>query len=283
LFRSSNEVSPKMFKPLSHYRQKLTEKGISGIIVGRWRWYKQAFEMDNWVIGKLIELSGNKVTVDGITLSVDNPLVTTRHKSSLYFGIYEIPERELARRYVDPSLPLVEIGGSIGGVACTINKLLINPSNHVVVECNPLVLPTLEQNRDLNGCKFAIEPFALAYGSDTISFIVDVDHFMLGSLHGTSGKEATVPTITLKRIVEKYGFQTINLISDSEGAEVEMVENERDLFRYRVKCFILETHENLRGRQPIARTLSALSDLGFQIEEQDEGKDVFAMTNRHLL
>ena len=29
---------------------------------------------------------------------------------------YEIAERELARRYIDPSLPLVEIGASIGGV-----------------------------------------------------------------------------------------------------------------------------------------------------------------------
>src|SRR5664279_318989 len=238
--------------------------------------------MDNWVIGKLVELSGNKITVQGITLAVDNPLVTTRHKSSLYFGIYEIAERELAQRYIDPSLPVVEIGGSIGGVSCTTNRLLVNPSDHVVVECNPLVVPTLRQNRDINRCKFSIEPFALAYGSDTISFNIAVDHFMLGRLHGTDGKQVNVQTITLKRILEKYGFKTINLISDSEGSEVEMVENESELLRNHVKCLILETHEELRGREPIARTLSALNDLGFQIQEQDEKKDVFAMINRHL-
>ena len=266
---------------LAHYRQKLAEKGFSGIIAGRWRWYKQSFQMDNWVIGRLIELSGNKISIQGVTLSVDNPLVTTRHKSSMYFGIYEISERKLARRYIDPSLPIVEIGGSIGGVACTTNKLLIYPSDHVVVECNPIVLPTLERNKILNNCKFSVEPFALAYGSNTISFAIDLDHFMLGSLARTDGKQVTVQTITLKRILDKYCFKIINLISDSEGGEVEMVEHEPDLLRQHVKCLILETHEQLRGREPITKTLSVLNDLGFQIQER--GENTLAMINRHLL
>jgi FkbM family methyltransferase len=270
-----------MINSLTHYRQKLAEKGLSGIIVSRWRWYKQSFQMNNWAIGKLIELSGNKITLQGVTLSVANPLITTRHKSSMYFGMYEISERRLAKRYIDPSLPIVEIGASIGGVACTTNKLLVNPSDHVVVECNPLVLPTLEQNKNLNDCKFAIEPFALAYGSETISFTIDTDHFMLGNLTRADGKQITVQTITLKSILEKYGFETINLISDSEGTEVEMVEHEPDLLRQHVKCLILETHEQLRGREPIAKALSALNDLGFQIGER--GENTLAMINRHLL
>jgi len=270
-------------KPISHYRQRLAEKGFSGIIASRWRWYKLAFQMDNWIIGRLIELSGNRISIDGITLSVDNPLIMTRHKSTMYFGLYEVGERELAKRYIDPALPTVEIGGSIGGVACSTNRLLLNPSNHVVVECNPLVLPTLQKNKDLNGCKFAIEPTALAYGSETISFTIAMDHFMMGSLHGNDGNKVTVQTITLKRILDKYGFKTINLISDSEGGEVEMVENESDLLRHHVKCLVLETHEKERGRDLIAKTLSALLALGFEIQEQDEEeKDVLAMINRHL-
>ena len=272
-----------MVKTLSHYREKLAEKGLSGIIASRWRWYKLAFQMDNWVIGKLIELSGNRVTIDGTTLSVDNPLIMTRHKSTMYSGIYEVGERELAKRYIDPALPTVEIGGSIGGVACTTNRLLLNPSDHVVVECNPLVLPTLQKNKDLNECKFTIEPFALAYGSETISFTIAMDHFMMGRLNGNGSRTVTVQTITLKQILAKYGFETINLISDSEGGEVEMVQNEFDLLRHHVKCLVLETHEKERGRKLIAETLSKLSDLGFEIQDRDDEKqDVLAMINHHL-
>jgi FkbM family methyltransferase len=161
--------------------------------------------------------------------------------------------------------------------------LLLNPTKHVVIECNPLIIPTLEQNRAINGCHFAIEPLALAYGSDTVSFTVATDHFMLGRLKGVGGKEVTVSSITLERILDKYGFEIINLISDSEGSEIEMVENEPDLLRRHVKWIILETHDEERGSEPIARMLSALDDLGFQIQERGEEKNVLAMFNRNLV
>lgn len=57
----------------------------------------------------MVELTGNTVRLDDITLSVDNPLVTTRHKSTLYFGIYEVGERELTKRFIDRSIPTIEI------------------------------------------------------------------------------------------------------------------------------------------------------------------------------
>jgi FkbM family methyltransferase len=271
-----------MSNALTHYRQKIAEKGLGGIIAGRWRWYKLAFKMDNWAVGKFVELSGNRVRIEGVTLSVDNPLVTTRHKGSLYFGIYENFERELSQKYIDRSLPVVEIGGSIGGVACITNKLLTDPTAHVVVECNPLVLPTLEKNRDINRCGFAIEPFALAYGSHMISFSIATDHFMLGRLQSSGDQQVTVGTITLKTILEKYRFKTINLISDSEGGEVEMVENEADLLRDHVKCLILETHEAERGPDLIAKTMRTLNEIGFEIQDRKKDEHVFAMVNRHI-
>jgi FkbM family methyltransferase len=267
-------------KPLSHYRQRLAEKGVSGIIASRWRWYKTSFQMDNWVIGRLIELTGNKIKLDGIKLYVDNPLVNTRLKSTLYFGIYEIEERALIKRYVDSTLPTVEIGASIGGVACITNRMLCDPAAHVVVECNPLVLPTLKKNKGVNGCAFSIEPYALAYGGDTISFSIAMDHFMKGRLDGDGGHKVTVSTITLRHIIDKYGFKVINLISDSEGGEVEMVENEADLLRKHVKYLILEIHEAERGREAIERTLCTLGDLGFEIQERQSV--TVAMMNRHL-
>jgi FkbM family methyltransferase len=266
-------------KPLAHYREKLADKGVAELIAGRLRWYKQRFEMDNWYVGRLVELTGNCVRVDGVKLSVDSPLVTTRHKSTLLFQIYEMEERALTKRYIDPDLPTVEIGGSIGGVACVTSKLLRDPAAHVVVECNPLILPTLEKNRKLNGCEFVIEPFALAYGADTISFAVAPDHFMKGGLYG-DGPQVEVKTIMLRDIVEKYGFKVINLISDSEGGEVEMVDHDADIMRDRVKWFIVETHPAERGEATIAAMVSKLESLGFVTKEVQV--DVLALRNTNL-
>ena len=41
-------------------------------------------------------------------------------------------------------LPVVELGGSIGVVACVTNRLLKDRKAHLVVEANPLAIPHLE-------------------------------------------------------------------------------------------------------------------------------------------
>ena len=96
---------------LARYQRKLQEKGLREIISGRWRWYKQSFQMDNWCIGRLVELCGNRVPFNGITLDLDNPLIPTPSKSTLLFGIYETAELDLTRRFIDRSIPTVELGG----------------------------------------------------------------------------------------------------------------------------------------------------------------------------
>lgn len=269
-----------MPKPLSHYRQRLAEKGLSGVIASRLRWYKQSFQMDNWLVGKLVELFGNTITVQGVRLSVDNPLITPRYKSSLYFGIYEIYERKFTTRYIDRSLPTIELGGSIGGVACITNRLLENPKRHVVVECSPIILPTLKKNRERNACQFTIEEAALAYGAEQVKF--SVNDFMCGRIDPAGKRQVTVAATTLGKLLDKHGFDVINLISDCEGTEVEMLENEREVFRNRVKHLVMETHRSERGDVAIEKTLSALGALGFEIQDQDEKATVFAMVNRHL-
>jgi FkbM family methyltransferase len=280
LLNPSRTRRREVIKSLAHYQNQLREKGPKRIIVDRWRWYKTSFQMDNWAIGRVIELTGNTVTLDGIKLRLDNPLVSTRHKSSIYFGMYEIEERDFSKRFIDRTLPTIEIGGSLGGVACITNKLLANPYRHVVVECNPIMLPTLTHNRNLNECTFFIEPCAIAYGTDSVSFSIS-DHFMLGGIHA-DGRKITVPATTLADLMRKHGFETINVITDCEGAEVEIVENELDLLRQRVAWIIMEAHEKERGTEAIAKMFSSLESAGFEIVARDPEKLVFALRNRAL-
>jgi FkbM family methyltransferase len=264
---------------IAHYRQKLRDRGIRNLIAGRLSWYKLRFQMDNWWIGRLVELTGNRVNLGGVKLSLDNPLVRTMHKSSIYFGIYEIEERELSARHINRSLPTIEIGGCIGGVSCTVSKLLQNPTAHVVVECNPVLLPTLEYNRQLNGAQFTIEPYAIAYGAETISF--GIDDAMMGSALRRQNQQVTVPTTTLRKLVDKHGFDLINLISDCEGAEIDLIDNEPDTLRDRVKWFVAEVHPEFVGPDKVAKMMTDLGRLGFQVRSNSR-RNVIAFENTFL-
>src|SRR6266446_8624399 len=96
-----------------------------------------------WIYGKVVERRGNTVQVDGCIFSLDSPAITTASKSKFMFNQYERPEREAVRRFVDPAMPVVEFGGSIGVISCLTNRKLVAPDRHVVVEANPALVPLL--------------------------------------------------------------------------------------------------------------------------------------------
>lgn len=223
------------------------------------------------LVGRLVELGGNQVTIEGLPFSVDNGLISTRQKGLLEVGLHEAGEIVLARQYVGTELPVVELGGGIGVVSCIVNRRLIRPEDHVVVEANPDLIPTLEVNRRLNRCGFRIRNVALAYGGEEAALAID--SFVTSRIGGV-GRHARVSTVTLASLLEESKFERINLIVDIEGAEVDLVEREGQLLARRARTLIVETHPHFAGPEPTARMLAALRALGFA--ELARVRDVFA-------
>ncbi len=238
------------------------------------------------LVGRLVELGGNRVSIEGLDFSVDNTLITTREKGRLDVGLHERGEIALARRYVLTDLPVVELGGGIGIVSCIINRLLTRPADHLVVEANAELIPTLEVNRRLNGCRFRIRDVALAYGSEQV--VLAVDSFAASRIGGT-GRRVVVPTATLASLLAETAFQRINLVVDIEGAEVDLVEREGPVVARHARVLIVETHPKVAGAEPTDRMLAALRTLGFaQVARvgdvfafEHEGEGVWQRLARH--
>src|SRR5262249_49486186 len=91
-------------------------------------------EREHRWIGLLVVCAGNVVRVDSCTFLVSHRAIPTASKSLFLLGGYERAERDILKAYLDRSRPVVELGGSVGVVACVTNKLLRNPREHVVVE-----------------------------------------------------------------------------------------------------------------------------------------------------
>lgn len=230
----------------------------------------------HWLIGRLVELGGNRVTVAGLTFSLDNPLITTRQKSLFYLGAHEVPEIELAHRHLDGELPVIELGGGIGVVSCIINKMLKRSQEHLVVEANTALLPTLEENRRLNRCAFQIRNVALAYGGGEA--VLSVDSFATGRVGTHATRHLIVPATTLADLLRETGFARIDLVADIEGAEVGLVEREGPLLQRHVRTLILEAHARFAGVEATARMLASIRALGFA--ELGRSRQVHAFRNR---
>ena len=219
---------------------KLRTDGPKQILIRRWFRYKKYWTINNYVFGKLVELMGNRVNIGALRFSVDNSQITTREKSAFFFGKWEQPERQAVNSYLRSDLPVVELGGCLGVVSCHINKKLERPEQHVVIEANPGILPTLEKNRELNNCKFVVRHAALGYGSSNV--VLHLAKFGDNSLTPISDNIIEVPAVSLETILEDTGFETVSLVMDIEGAEVDLLEREIDVLKKSVGTLIFELH-----------------------------------------
>lgn len=249
----------------------LREQGWSGlfrIMIGKrnaWlgkirKWWQRN---DHWLVGKLVELQGNWVKVDGCTFYVKSPFISTSLKSRFLLNRYEKPERD-ALAYLNPAVPIIELGAGIGVISCLANKRLIQPDRHIVVEANPFLLPLLYKNRERNSCQFMIINAAIGYGQKTTRLYLQRE-FIDSNIFSGDGREIVLTTTTVAQIADTFGFDHCALICDIEGAEVDLVSRESSFLDHCVDFVIFEIHETtgkIRNDQMIAE----LQHLGFSIQ-----------------
>jgi FkbM family methyltransferase len=243
----------------------LRRQGIGAVWVRAGWYYRRWRTSDNWWLGRLVELRGNIGRLDGCTFDLSHPAIGTAQKAGFFWGNYEDGERQALRHIPADGLPVIELGGSIGAMACVSSRHFGNPAQHVVVEANPNLMPVLRRSRDLNGCRFEIVHAALAYGGDEVTFHVH-PKFVKSSLLALDGQAAAVrvPAVTLGGLLDRFGFKRLNLFCDIEGAEVALFDHEFDLVAARVKYLSLEIHPYLTGAEAVESLLARLAGAGFR-------------------
>ena len=268
----------RMLRKLRTAARVYRENGLTGL------WTALHRERPTWpngwrerLKGAFVELRGNVAVIEGSRFSFDSPVIPRHVKGHVASDRYEQPERKALRHFLNPGLPVVELGGCIGVVACLTNKRLRLPEHHVVVEANPDLIPLLERNRDQNGCRFTIVHRALAYGAERVTFHRNIIFLAsnVGGIYGESPTETTtVQTTTFGDLLARFGFDRCTLVCDIEGAECSLVEHEADVLRARVATLMIEVH---RAALPDAtsRMLQTLQRLGFQERFCESGTYVF--------
>lgn len=231
-----------------------------------------------WYIGRALTVLGRSSGIDGLDIELPaqaSPVV----RGLLWLGKYESAERYAVARFLPRDVPVVELGGSAGVVACLINRLQSEPGAHVVVEANPLVIPTLERNRQANSCRFKTVNCAIAYAGALASF--DVSEGFLASAVRESPDDHTlqVPAMTLAELVAGEGFEAFSLVCDIEGAEADLVTREGATLQ-KAAALIMEIHPAVLGSEGVTRLSAELTALGFS-REWSFGNVSFLLNRSH--
>jgi FkbM family methyltransferase len=237
-------------------------------IIRRLNWYRGRFQVNNPIVGRAIEILGDRVRMDGLTYSVATPQITRGHKSTLAFGLHEMEERALIRRWMPRNLPVLEFGGGLGVVSCLANSKLLDPKKHIVVEANPAMIPILEQNRDLNNRQFQILNKAIAYDCDQVELNVDSE-FVGSSVKDLSfEKTALVQATTVRQLLDQSDFDRAGIICDIEGVESDIISREMAELASRIDFIMAEMHPNILGAAVVSNLLHYLLDIGFSLKQK---------------
>jgi hypothetical protein len=120
----------------------------------------------------------------------------------------ELPEQQLAVKYVQPSAKVLELGANVGRNTMVIASILEDDRNLVTLDCNKNFIDLLTFHRNINRMRFHIECAALSYRP---LLIEDWDTRVV------SQSESNVNCVTFDYLRDKY-FDFDTLVADCEGA-----------------------------------------------------------------
>lgn len=178
--------------------------------------------------------------------------IPMRHAVDMYRQLvrqtYEADEVELVRSHVPPDRPVVELGASLGIVSTVVRSFLQPEVPMICVEAHPGLLATAEKN------VAAYDPFgrtkflhrAIDYHSETVRFSTGLNAHanskITGDVPDAADGFAIVKAIRLGDIVHGMGGgRGLTLISDIEGAEWDVFEQDRDALQH-FDTAVVETH-----------------------------------------
>lgn len=216
----------------------------------------------------LAELAIRPTRVWGLTFELPRGVVRRRTRRRIRRGSYEQPEARAVAALVDPSVPMLELGGGTGVLSCLIASLLPPTTPHVVVEGNAHAFSMLERNRDRNGFDFEAVHGMVDYPRSGDPAKAGARAWGPGHQVRATDASAGRP-VTLRGLLEERGWDRCNLLMDIEGAEVGLIEAEAEILRDRVASLVVELHPKEGGPEVAAATLRRILDTGLELVSID--------------
>jgi FkbM family methyltransferase len=157
------------------------------------------------------------------------------HGSIIRHMHVEREEQEQASAYITEDCVVLELGARYGTVSCTINKMLSNLNNLVVVEPDSRVWTALETNMKLNSCDFHI---VKGFISNVSLDLVQPDNDPYGTTAVKLTNESSlgdsqqpkIPSYTLEYIQTKYNVKFNTLVADCEGFLEQFLDENPELY-----------------------------------------------------
>lgn len=170
-------------------------------------------------------------------------------RSSIIFGVYELPERRLIKKWLPARVPCIELGASIGIITREIGAKLDKETPLVAVEAVPSLADHVRENLRVSRCPVncRVVQAAVWYDGEEVAFDRGTANIE-GRVADNVKNGLMLPCTTLRRIVQEAAFSEFSLVMDIEGAEFTLIDHDSEILQ-RCSCIIAELHGPPRERE----------------------------------
>lgn len=194
---------------------------------------------------------GRTVTICGVKIEVDHPLISPNVREALTSGRYESKEARQLIKMIKPGERVLEVGGGLGLLSSVAAKTGQTESI-TVVEAHPGMIDLIRRTHEINGIAGTATVIHAAVvgdaGDGTRSFSMRNDFWASAAVPDDpaqargAGKLVQVPARTLADLVTEY--RPTFIVMDIEGGEVEAL---RGTPLLGVRKMLVEIHPNVIG------------------------------------
>jgi len=180
---------------------------------------------------------------NGVQMDIDVGEIAEFKKKRIVdggFGVNTQITEKMAEHSSEPT-DLIEIGAGTGWMSAKHNAH--TDGQHIAVEPDPRVIPTLRRTRELNDCDY--EVVQAAYSPNPRETLKLYDNYNDNSLYsgrGEASKTVEVDGITIKELHDRYDLGDVAVHCNAEGAEYALLDNELRWLRENCSVLALGIH-----------------------------------------
>ena len=194
--------------------------------------------------------------------------------ASIFWGFYEGAEIRFVEKYFSGDTDVIELGASSGIISAHILSKMKQDKTLVSVEANSRLSGIWKVNsgrHNVHSARAFLMNNAIHYDSKNVLFGIsdNTTESRLINDAEQAGKTENIPAIKLHTVVDEYKMNDYSLFCDIEGAEVEILLNDKYALS-KCKNIFIELHEAFYKQQLYSvNTLKAMIiDSGFELVDQ---------------
>lgn len=204
------------------------------------------------VMGRAIAwLTRDNFRSRGLRVNTAHPAIKPVVKAMLFWNMYESAEIRFVQRYLQRDVDVVELGSSLGVMACQIRARIEPERKLLCVEASAQLAPVIRKNLALNGLEAntTVVSGAIDYsGAESVSF-AEGGNTLQGQKAEAGAQTTSTRAVTLEKLLADHEIADYALVCDIEGAEAGILfQGQNSLARCRQ--IVIELHEaEFNGRR----------------------------------